>query len=201
MQVEAGRASPSAETPTAVASVDDAAQRDAQDAASGVGAAASAVAEDAAPSVDREVAGTAADLAPAVDRRDRVSAVVDVAAAADPVAAVAVADAAPATAEQVTAPVGDDIGDDAAPGFATAPDAAAPQTPVAAEPAQAAAIGAGQAQQDDRRAPGLFDVPAPAPLATAVADASPADEAAETIDQASTSQDEHSSEGAGSRSA
>ncbi|MGY1520188.1 Rne/Rng family ribonuclease [Luteimonas sp. A482] len=201
MPVEAARPSPSADTAPAVAAADDDAPDDAQDTAPAVDTVAVAAVADVAPAVEREAAATAVDVAPAVDR-EAVAAAADATPAVVPEAAAVVADAAPAIAQPVIAPqVIAPVGDDAGPDFATAQDTAMQVTPVAAEPAQAAAIAVGQAQQDDQRAPGLFDAPAPAPLASAVQDASPADEAADAIDEASASQDEDSGESAGSRSA
>jgi len=207
--VEAAQASSAAAVVPAVAAADvaTASAEDAQDTA--VDAVAAATAADVAPTEAAGDAATVADAAPAVTPdsvADAVSvtepeavavpapvvepeAVAEVAPVVEPAA---VADAVPAGEQQVASSV-------AGPDTAVPSDATAQATPVAAEPAQAAAIAAAYAPLDDQRAPGLFD--APAPLASAAQAVSPAETAAEAIDEASASQDEGSDASASNRSA
>ncbi|WP_298575633.1 Rne/Rng family ribonuclease [uncultured Luteimonas sp.] len=122
----------------------------------------------------------------------------DVVATVDPQVAAAVAEAAPVATREVDAPV-------AAAEVEAGPEAIAASavveqpTPVAAEPAQAAAIAVEQAPAADARAPGLFDAPAPASPAQ-VETTSPAEAAAEAVDEA-TAQEDGNDEDGKSRSA
>ncbi|MGJ4801990.1 Rne/Rng family ribonuclease [Luteimonas sp. SDU82] len=111
--------------------------------------------------------------------------VAQAAAAVDPVAAAEAAEPTPTSAPLTQAPVLVDATSEPV----VAQDTAALAEP-AAEPAAAAALVVEQAPPADDRAPGLFDAPVQAPPAQAVAN-SPAEDAAEAIDEAAGQDDIH----------
>ncbi|MDH7451784.1 Rne/Rng family ribonuclease [Luteimonas composti] len=155
---------------------------------------AEAAVEPATPAEEAAPAAAVADADPVPEQVaiGTASPEPEAAGVADDAASAVAPESEPAFVAQAVAPV-DEVSEAGSTAVGHAQAAAA-----AVEPAQAAAPAAEQAPAVDERAPGLFDAPPQAPLA--VDDASPADEAARSLDDA-TAQDADKEESGENRSA